>query len=76
MTLIGVDTVAVVVSDRRRALDWYRDVLGLPVAYMAPKTGHWIEVGPSRPLTRIHICETSKEEKAGGPSGITLLTDD
>lgn len=75
MTLTGVDTVAIVVSDRRNALAWYRDVLGLPVAYTAPNTGHWIEVGPSRPLTRIHLCETSEEE-AGGPSGITLLTDD
>jgi catechol 2,3-dioxygenase-like lactoylglutathione lyase family enzyme len=76
MTLTGVDTVAVVVSNRKKALDWYRDVLGLPVAYIAPDIGHWIEVGPSRPLTRIHLCETSEEEGAGGPSGITLLTDD
>lgn len=75
MTLTGVDTVAMAVSNRKKALAWYRDVLGLPVAYAAPDTGHWIEVGPSRPLTRIHLCESSEEEP-GGPSGITLLTDD
>ena len=90
MTIFSVDTVAVVVSDRRKALVWYRDVLGLPVAYVGPiesntdasmqgspeNPGHWIELGPSRPLTRIHLCELSDQHKEPGPTGITFLTDD
>ncbi len=75
MTLKGINTVAVVVSDRRRALEWYRDVLGLQEAYVAPEMGHWIELGPPRPLTRIHLCELEDEVEAG-PTGITLMTDD
>lgn len=67
--------MALVVSDRRKALAWYRDVLGLEEAFVAPDMGHWIEVGPDRPMTRIHICEF-KEEAEPGPTGITLLTDD
>ncbi len=74
MAITGINTVAVVVSDRRRGLEWYRDILGLDEAFVAPETGHWIEVGPPRPLTRLHICET--EEEISGPTGITLLTDD
>ena len=85
----GLDTVAVVVSDRRKALAWYRDVLGLEIAYLGPNTpssgpentgspedpGHWIELGPMRPRTRIHICEMGGKTEPG-PTGITFLTDD
>lgn len=74
MTVTGVDTVALVVSDGQKALAWYRDVLGLQVAYTAPDQGHWIEMGPARPLTRVHLCEA--ESAVPGPSGVTLLTDD
>jgi catechol 2,3-dioxygenase-like lactoylglutathione lyase family enzyme len=89
MTITSIDTVAVVVSDRKKALQWYRDILGLPVAYIGPfeadsdaavqgsaeKPGHWVELGPSRPLTRIHICELSDKSIQPGPTGITFLTD-
>jgi len=88
MGIYGIDTVAIVVTDRRRAIEWYRDVLGLPVAYLGPNIpgadpasrgtpedpGHWIELGPRRPLTRVHLCETGDRES--GPTGITFLTDD
>ena len=90
MTIIGIDTVAVVVSDRRRALGWFRDVLGLPVAYIGPAVpdsnptiqgspdnpGHWIELGSGRPMTRIHLCELGDHKVEPGPTGITFLTDD
>lgn len=33
MALLGVDTVSIVVSDRRKAIEWYRDVLGVAVVY-------------------------------------------
>lgn len=89
MTIIGIDTVAVVVSDKKKALQWYRDILGLRVAYVGPfvpntdasvqsspdRPGHWIELGPSRPLTRIHVCELSDRRTEPGPTGITFLTD-
>jgi catechol 2,3-dioxygenase-like lactoylglutathione lyase family enzyme len=90
MTISGIDTVAVLVSDRRKALIWYRDILGIPVAYIGPSVsntdpnvqgtaddpGHWIEIGPKRPLTRIHLCELADHRTEPGSTGITLLTDD
>ncbi len=75
MTITGIDTVAVVVADRHKALAWYREVLGMDVAFVAPEEGHWIEVGPARPLTRLHICEVPEGVEAG-PTGITFLTED
>ncbi len=89
MAVTGIDTIAVVVSDSRRAIAWYRGVLGLPVAYIGPDTpnpdpavqgtpenpGHWIELGPHRPLTRVHLCEMGGKTEPG-PTGITFLTDD
>jgi catechol 2,3-dioxygenase-like lactoylglutathione lyase family enzyme len=89
MTIIGIDTVAIVVSNRKNALHWYRDVLGLQVAYIGPsepnsdpsvqgspdRPGHWIELGPSRPLTRVHLCELPEGRIEPGPTGITFLTE-
>ena len=89
MTIVGIDTVAVVVSDRRKALQWFREVLGLPVAYIGPtepspnpnvwgpaeNPGHWIELGPGRPMTRIHLCELEDHKVEPGHTGITFLTD-
>lgn len=89
MTLLGIDTVAVVVSDRRKALAWYRDVLGLEVVYIGPNDpdadpaaqgtpedpGHWIEMGPRPPWTRVHLCQMGGTTEPG-PTGITFLTDD
>lgn len=88
MAILGVDTVAIVVEDRRKAIAWYRDVLRIPVAYIGPNDplaadgygtpedpGHWIEMGPLRPRTRVHLCELSGTTEPG-PSGITFLTDD
>ncbi len=90
MTIVAIDTVAVVVSDRRKALAWYCDVLGLPITYIGPNEpnadpsvqgpagnpGHWIELGPGRPMTRIHLCELKDHHTEPGPTGITLLTND
>ena len=89
MTIVSIDSVAVGVSDRRRALQWFRDVLGLPVAYIGPSEassnpsvqgspenpGHWLELGPGRPMTRIHLCELENHRTEPGPTGITFLTD-
>lgn len=88
MSVVGVDTVAIVVKDRREAILWYRDVLGLPIAYIGPNDpnatsgsgtpddpGHWIELGPGRPRTRVHLCEMGGTTEPG-PSGVTFVTDD
>lgn len=89
MTLTGIDTAAVVVADGQKAIAWYRDVLGLNVAYVGPASaetdpsiqgspdnpGHWVELGPRRPRTRIHLCELEGKTEPG-PTGITFLTDD
>lgn len=89
MSVLGLDTVAIVVSDARKAIPWYRDVLGLPVAYIGPNApnpdpavqgspedpGHWIELGPRAPRTRVHLCEMGGKTEPG-PTGITFLTDD
>lgn len=88
MAILGIDTIAIVVSDRHEAISWYRDVLGLDVAYLGPRVsnadptvqgtpddaGHWIEMGPFRPRTRVHVCQMDATEP--GPTGITFLTDD
>ncbi len=88
MGVLGIDTIAIVVSDRHKAIRWYRDVLGLDVAYIGPRisnvdpsvqgtpddAGHWIEMGPLRPRTRVHVCQMDEMEP--GPTGITFLTDD
>jgi uncharacterized glyoxalase superfamily protein PhnB len=88
MGILGVDTIAIVVSDRHKAISWYRDVLGLDIAYLGPNdpnadpdavgtpdnAGHWIEMGPLRPQTRVHLCQMDETEP--GPTGITFLTDD
>ncbi|HXX72215.1 MAG TPA: VOC family protein [Candidatus Acidoferrales bacterium] len=89
MSITGIDTVAVVVSDRHKAVEWYHRALGLDLAYIGPpepssdpavqgtpeKAGHWVELGPKRPLSRIHICEASDCEVERGSTGITFLTD-
>lgn len=89
MTVYAVDTVAIVVADARKAVAWYRDILGLAIAYIGPPVsnadaavqgsadnpGHWIELGPGRPQTRVHLCELDGKTEPG-PTGITFLTDD
>ncbi len=89
VTVLGVDTIAIVVSDPRKAIAWYRDVPGLDVAYIGPSEpnpdpsiegtpenpGHWVELGPGRPRTRVHLCFMGGETEPG-PAGITFITDD
>lgn len=88
MAILGIDTVAIVVRDRRKAIAWYRDVFGLDVGYIGPNDpdaltgsgtpedpGHWIEMGAARPRTRVHLCELDGKTEPG-PTGITFLTDD
>lgn len=63
--------VAVVVSDAKKALKWYTEVLGLE-----PRSteGHWVTVAPKGSKTVLHLCEGGALEK--GNTGIALRTED
>jgi len=68
---------AVVVADRRKARDWYCDVLGFTVLDDDPE--HWTTVGHPSVGARIHLCEIAQRGKRSGPAesratGILLLT--
>jgi len=41
----------------------------------AENSGHWVELGPGRPRTRVHLCFMGGETEPG-PAGITFITDD
>jgi len=63
--------VAIVVSDSKKSLKWYTEVLGLEAK---DTKGHWITVAPKGSKTVLHLCEGEKLEK--GNTGIALETDD
>ncbi len=63
--------VAVVVSDSKKALKWYTEVLGLEPRSVE---GHWITVAPKGSKTVLHLCESDEPEK--GNTGIALATKD
>src|SRR2546428_9440408 len=86
---LGVDAIQTGASDRRKAMAGYRHVPGLGVPYAGPSEpnpdptvegtaenpGHWVELGPGRPRTRVHLCFMGGETEPG-PAGITFITDD
>ena len=63
--------VAVVVSDEKRAKEWYRDKLGFEVQEEAE---HWVVVAPRGSSTGIHLCKGEKTEP--GNTGILFYADD
>jgi lactoylglutathione lyase len=75
LTRVWVATVHV--RDLGRALDFYRDVLGLKVRLDARKF-KWIELGPDEPYAKIGLSEVSNSElmkKVGVVTGIVFDTD-
>ncbi len=54
MTIRGV-SVAVAVTDRRKAAQWYRRVLGWKILDDDPE--HWTTVGDASGRFRVHLCE-------------------
>lgn len=68
----AIGTVAVVVSDVTKAMEWYRDVLGFEVAG-DPKE-HWVTTGTKGAEHRLHLCEHKPLEP--GNTGISFLCDD
>jgi catechol 2,3-dioxygenase-like lactoylglutathione lyase family enzyme len=66
-------SVAVVVSDRKKAVDWYTRTLGLDVI---DQEDHWITVGRKGRPGVLHLCEVAQVDPSGklepGNSGILL----
>lgn len=69
--------VGVVHSDREKALEFYRDVLGLPVQEEDPKF-EWCELGPEKNGTMIapYKTEWALEGANPGSANLIFLTDD
>lgn len=63
------------VSDMDRALKFYHETLGLPIALVAKKFNH-AEVGSEEPLAKIGIHADGKQSKMTRRTGIVLETDD
>jgi catechol 2,3-dioxygenase-like lactoylglutathione lyase family enzyme len=66
-------SIAVVVSDRRRALEWYTTRLGLDAI---DQFDHWVTVGRKGHPGVIHLCQTSEYDTSlppeKGNTGIQL----
>ena len=63
------------VSDMDKALNFYSEILGLPIALDARVFNH-AEVGPSEPLAKIGLYATGKKSKRKKRTGIVFDTDD
>jgi lactoylglutathione lyase len=64
-------TVAVVVSNRSKAAEWYKEKLGFAVR---EEDYHWTAVWPLGQCTGLHLCEMTPLEP--GNTGIIFLSDD
>ncbi|HEY1198712.1 MAG TPA: VOC family protein [Thermoplasmata archaeon] len=68
-----VATVAIVVSDRKKATDWYTRSLGLE---LVESMDHWVAVGRKGKGGMLHLCQMSEFEPNAplepGNSGVTL----
>ena len=67
-----IHSVAVVVSDRKRATQWYVEKLGFVV--LEDAADHWTVVAPPGWRTGLHLCEAETLEP--GNTGILLYPDD
>lgn len=54
-----IGSVAVVVSDGRKAAKWYEDKLGFEIR---DDEGHWITVAPKGSGLLLHLCEGDELE--------------
>ncbi len=66
-------SVAVVVSDRKKSMEWYTKNLSLD---LVQDMGHWVTVGRKDGSGLIHLCQTSEigmdERPEPGLTGIEL----
>ncbi len=63
------------VSDMDNAVEFYHDILGLPIALDARAFNH-VEVGPDEPLAKIGLHLTDKKSDKKNPTGVVFDTDD
>jgi len=63
------------VSDMDRALEFYHETLGLPIALVAKMFNH-AEVGPEEPLAKIGMHADGKKSRRKRRTGIVFDTDD
>ena len=63
------------VSDLEKAIIFYQEILGLPLALDARMFNH-VEVGPQEPLAKIGIELTDRTSRRKKWTGIVLDTDD
>ena len=63
------------VSDMDKALKFYNEILGLPIALNAKEFNH-AEVGPDEPLAKIGLHATGKKAKRKRFTGIVFDTND
>jgi catechol 2,3-dioxygenase-like lactoylglutathione lyase family enzyme len=71
MPIERIRSVAVVVSDAKKAKEWYVDKLGFEIH---EDMEHWIVVGPPNSSMGIHLCQVEPLEP--GNTGILFLADD
>ena len=66
-------SIAVVVSDRRRAQRWYTETLGLD---LIDADDHWVTVGRKKKDGVLHLCQVTEYDEKGalepGNTGILL----
>jgi len=76
--ITGVRTVSVPVTDQDRALEFYRDTLGLETRMDATFGGgqRWIELAAPGAPTTIALAQPAPGEPVGIDTGIRLLTTD
>ena len=69
MTVIEqISTVAVMVSNAKKAMEWYRDKLGFEIH---SDEEHWVVVAPKGSSNGFHLCPDGPLEP--GNTGIVLL---
>jgi predicted enzyme related to lactoylglutathione lyase len=66
-----IASIAVVVSNGKKAAEWYKEKLGFEIV---EDSGHWITVAPKGSETVLHLCEGPPLEP--GNTGILLICDD
>jgi len=70
MAIEEIETIAVMVSDGKKAKKWYTDKLGFEIK---SDEEHWIVVAPKGSKTGIHLCIDGQLEP--GNQGIVLKAD-
>ncbi len=69
-------SLAVMVSDGKKATKWYTEKLGFKVY---ENKGHWVTVGPKGSKFYLHLCQANRKygtKLEPGNSGVAMVVDD